>query len=238
VKNTLLRYSLLIMQLPSVVITGVSRGIGAAMAQLLRDRGYAVTGSARTLGAAAFGVLPLDLSSDKSIARFAASISSPVDILINNAGTATSNQQSGRMEEEFERLTRGEFNHILDTNVVGTFMLTRAMLPQLRRGRRKIIINLSSNLGSIFQNDSGRRYAYRCSKAALNMLTKTLAVDLGREGFTCIAWSPGWVKTDMGGAEAELTPEQSAAALVDFIPEITAAQNGQFLDHRRQPLPW
>jgi NAD(P)-dependent dehydrogenase (short-subunit alcohol dehydrogenase family) len=238
VKNTLSRDSLLIMQTPSVVITGVSRGIGAAMAQLLRDRGYAVTGSARTPGAAAFGVLPLDLSSDESIARFAASISSPVDILINNAGTATSNGQRGRMEEDFERLTRGEFNHILDTNVVGTFMLTRALLPQLRRANRRIIINLSSNLGSISQNDTGRRYAYRCSKAALNMLTKTLAFDLGREGFTCIAWSPGWVKTEMGGAEAELTPEQSAAALVDFIPSITTARNGQFLDYRLEQVPW
>ncbi len=158
----------------TVVITGASRGIGAAIAELMRERGYEVIGTSR---AGSSGTQPLDLDDDASVATFAAAITQPVDVLINNAAIATIHPTEQRMEFGKDRLTRQEFTRILETNVVGTYMVTKALLPRLREGQRKIIINLSSNLGSIAENNTGGRYAYRCSKAAVNMLTKTLAVD-------------------------------------------------------------
>ena len=222
----------------SVLVTGVSGGLGRAVSSQLLDRGYSVIGSARNPGAEKFPVLPLDLANDQSIVDLAAAVTQPIDILINNAGIATITPESGREEAPFDNLTRDEFAQIMNVNVIGTFLLTRALLPHLKKGQRKLIVNLSSNLGSIGNNDSGGRYAYRTSKAALNMITKCLAVDLAADGFTCLAWHPGWVKTKMGGADADITAEESARSLCDFLPKITAAHNGQFLNRRGELLNW
>lgn len=183
-------------------------------------------------------LLPLDLASDDSIEALGGLVRDPIDVLVNNVGVSALEPGSSREEEPPERLTREEFRHILDINVVGTFLVTRTLLPRLRRGRRKLIVNVSSNMGSIGDTDSGGRYGYRCSKAALNMLTRCLALDLRPDGISCVAYHPGWVATDMGGAGAPVSPEAAADAFCDFLENIQTSDTGGFFDESSATLNW
>jgi NAD(P)-dependent dehydrogenase (short-subunit alcohol dehydrogenase family) len=116
--------------------------------------------------------------------------------------------------------------------------VTQALLPNLRRGEAKLIVGITSGLGSIENNTSGRFYGYRGSKAALNMFTKTLAAELADDGFTCIVMSPGWVRTDMGGPNANLTPEQSITGMRKVIAGLTPADTGTYWSWDGDRVPW
>jgi NAD(P)-dependent dehydrogenase (short-subunit alcohol dehydrogenase family) len=111
-------------------------------------------------------------------------------------------------------------------------------MPNLRTGTGKIIVSISSGLGSISQNTRGGNYGYRESKAALNMFMRTLAAELRDDGFICIAMSPGWVQTDMGGPNAQLTPQQSITGMRKVIDGLTPQSSGKFWDHDGQEVPW
>ena len=115
---------------------------------------------------------------------------------------------------------------------------TLALLENLRRGGLKNIINISSNAGSITGNTGGGFYGYRESKAALNMFTRSLAAELGREQFICIVVHPGWVQTDMGGSNAAVTAEASVAGIRSVIEQLTATDNGTFWSYDGKQLPW
>lgn len=120
-------------------------------------------------------------------------------------------------------------------------LLSAALLPNLRAGRHKKVINISSQMGSIALNappNGGTSYGYRSSKAALNMLTTCMANELRPEGFTCIALHPGWVRTDMGGAEAPLAVPESISSMIKVIDALKADQSGAFLDLNGRTLPW
>src|SRR5262249_12600312 len=110
-----------------------------------------------------------------------------------------------------------EFEQVLRVNLVGPLRVTQAVLPNLRAGKGKTVGNISSGLGSIVWNNGGGFYGYRESKAALDIFSRTLAAELKKDGFICIAMIPGWVKTDMGGPNAELTPEQSVSGMRKVI---------------------
>lgn len=206
------------------------------------DRGASVIGTVRKIESPrsidGVSLLPLNLESDRSIEAMADLVHEPIDVLVNNVGVAKMDLTRDRDEADPSRLKRDEFNYVLDINVVGTFLVTRALLPRLRQGRRKLIVNFSSKMGSIRHNDSGGRYAYRCSKAALNMLTKCLAVDLKPDGISCLAYHPGWVSTDMGGEEAPLSPRSAAGAFCDFLDKIQSSETGGFFDHAGRTLNW
>ncbi|MCZ6682343.1 MAG: SDR family oxidoreductase [Planctomycetota bacterium] len=225
-----------------VFVTGVSRGLGRAIANCLANRGASVIGTVRDIERArptnGVSFLPLDLGSDDSIEAIADLVDAPIDILVNNIGVAKSDRSRGREEAPPSLLTREEFKFVFDINVVGTFLVTRALLPKLRQGRQKLIVNVSSNLGSIGDNESGGRYAYRCSKAALNMLTKCLAADLRADGISCLSYHPGWVSTDMGGEGAPLSPESAAGAFCDFLERTGASSSGGFLEASGTTLNW
>jgi NAD(P)-dependent dehydrogenase (short-subunit alcohol dehydrogenase family) len=226
----------------TVLVTGANRGLGRAIAQRFAAGGARVLGTYRRNGGDAeipAGVVPfqVDVASDLLVEQFVSKLDEPIDVLVNNAGVATL-AQSRRDEPPLAELTRNEFLWLLNINAVGPLLLTRALLPHLRRGTRRTIVNVSSDLGSIALNDTGGRYAYRSSKAALNMITKSLAIDLAGEGFTCFAWSPGWVKTDMGGTEAPGTADEAAAGLHELLARSDAGRNGGFYDSRGESLPW
>lgn len=106
---------------------------------------------------------------------------------------------------------------VLAVNTIGPVRVTRALLPNLRAGEGKQIVHISSGLGSIEENTSGGYYGYRESKAALNMFNRSLAANLKDEGFTCVVMSPGWVRTDMGRPEANLSPEESITGMMKVI---------------------
>jgi NAD(P)-dependent dehydrogenase (short-subunit alcohol dehydrogenase family) len=219
------------------LVTGANRGIGLAFARELVQRGDAVIATAREpagakeLAATGARVEPLDVSADASVATLAHALSGePLDVLINNAAIGDGVDSIRNLD--FRNLTR-----FFEVNSAGPLRVAKALLPNLERGHRRTIVSLTSGLGSISQNNGGW-YEYRASKAALNMLMRTLAAELAPERYICIVLSPGWVKTDMGGEAATLTPQESVRAMLRVIEGLTPKDSGKFLDHRGRELPW
>ena len=222
----------------TVLITGANRGLGLEFARQYRDAGWNVIGTARKpreaeeLQALNVQIVQLDVADQESVNRMAADLAGqPIDILINNAGIFP---RVGKIEE----IDFGDYNRTLVVNTVGPVRVTRALLPHLRQGNLKIIAGLSSNLGSIAENERGNFYGYRESKAGLNMFTKTLAAELGPEGFTCVVLTPGWVQTDMGGPNAPLEPAQSIAGMKAVLDKLTPEENGTFWSYDGSQMAW
>lgn len=154
-----------------------------------------------------------------------------VDVLINNAGVSSESKTLASVTpEEMERVFR--------VNSTAPLLVTRAALPALRGGGRKLVVNISSQLASIANNTGGSSYAYRASKCALNMLTTCLANEFRPEGIAFVAMHPGWVKTDMGGPQAPMTPEQSVGWMIKTIDGLGMADSGRFLNYDGKGLPW
>ena len=126
----------------------------------------------------------------------------------------------------------------LQVNVLGPLRVTQALLPNLRAGKRRLIAGITSGLGSVSGNTSGGWTAYRISKAALNQLVRSMAADLASEGFLCIVISPGWVRTDMGGAGATLTPRESVAGMLAVLDRLKPSDTSRFFDERGLEIEW
>jgi NAD(P)-dependent dehydrogenase (short-subunit alcohol dehydrogenase family) len=228
-----------------VVVTGANRGIGLALATSYGERGEEVHATARKpdeahalreLAARLGGpghvqIHQLDVTDDAQARRLGDELArQPVDLLINNAGVSSS----------YQSLPTLDFKEILEAfnvNALGALRVARALLPQLRAANGKII-NVSSTMGSIGDNSSGRAYGYRMSKAALNMATKNLALELARTGVITITINPGWVQTDMGGSSAPVPVQKSAANIIALADRLTPADNGKFLHAEDRELPW
>lgn len=128
---------------------------------------------------------------------------------------------------------RDDLTETFHTNVTGTHNVTRAFLPLLREGRRKLVVNISTTLGSMTLAPvykGSPTPAYKITKAALNMLTVQYAQDYASEGFTFLAVSPGWLQTDMGGSRADLPPATGAQGVLDIVQKTTPSQNGKALN--------
>lgn len=220
------------------VITGANRGIGLELSRQLTGRGDHVIATARP-GAEVADLLDigarietLDVADDESVRAFGGRMTGdPVDVLINNAGMAPEARQLGELD----------FDVMLETfsvNAVGPLRLAQALMPNLKAGQRRLIAGLSTEMASIAGNRSGGYYSYRASKAALNMLTKTLALELAGKGFTCVALNPGWVKTRMGGPHAPLAVAESAASMIRLLDGLSTKDSGAFLAHDGSRLAW
>jgi NAD(P)-dependent dehydrogenase (short-subunit alcohol dehydrogenase family) len=222
----------------TVLITGANRGLGLELARQLDSQGYTVIGTARKPGRATelnelgVRVEQLDVTDPASIASLASTLDGvPIDLLINNAGFF---DRSNRTLEEvdFEVMAR-----TLDVNAMGPLRVTRALLPNLALAKGRTIVSVSSQMGSVTSN-SGSYYSYRASKAALNQLMVTLAHELENDDYTCVVMHPGWVRTDMGGQNATLSPEESVRGMIQVIESLTTGDNGRFLDYSGEELPW
>jgi NAD(P)-dependent dehydrogenase (short-subunit alcohol dehydrogenase family) len=223
----------------TVLITGANRGLGLEFARQYADAGWKVIGTARNPGTAAelndlgVRVLELDVTDGASVAKLAADLADePIDLLINNAGIMD------RDADSIESLDFDSVERVLAVNTIGPMRVTRAVLDNLRSGAGKQIVHITSGLGSIAENTRGGYYGYRESKAALNMFNRSLAAELRSEGFTCVVISPGWVQTDMGGAAATLTPEQSIAGMRSVIGSLTADDTGTFRSWDGAVVAW
>lgn len=219
------------------LVTGANRGIGLELVRQLAAAGERVIATSRQpdsaaeLGRLAARVVALDVALPASIDLLPKHIDEPIDVLINNAGvSSTSNALSACTPDEFAR--------VFAINSTGPILVARALIDRLRAGRRKAIVHITSQLGSIANNTGGSSYAYRASKAALNQLNRSLAAELTKEAFTCVAIHPGWVRTDMGGPQAPLTPPQSAEHILRTIAALSPADSGKFLNYDGVPLPW
>jgi NAD(P)-dependent dehydrogenase (short-subunit alcohol dehydrogenase family) len=222
----------------TVVITGANRGLGLEFARQLQAGGAIVIGTARRPEAAtelkSLGVRveQLDVADPASVEALAVSLGDlAVDVLLNNAGIFPS-------REGIESVDPDEVLRVYEVNTVGPLRVTQALLPGLRRGQRKLIMNMSSGLGSIAGNEGGGSIGYRESKSALNMFTRSLASELSGDGFICIAMSPGWVRTDMGGESAPLSPEDSVNGMLSVLAGTEVGDSGRFLDYRGEELEW
>ena len=223
---------------PTVLITGANRGIGLEYARQFAEKGYQVLGTARhpsdakELSAVASRVEQLDVTDATSVAALATRLRDvPIDILVNNAGIFD------RQDVTVDKVDFGMMEQTFAVNTLGPLRVTQALLPNLRAGKRRTVVSMSSQLGSI-ENSNGRWYAYRTSKAALNQINKTLSAELAPEGFICVVLHPGWVRTDMGGSSATYAPQESVGGLLAVIEKLGPADNGRFYDFQGKPIPW
>ena len=222
----------------TVLVTGANRGLGLEFAKQYRAAGWKVVATAREPVAAtellALGVRveQLDVADPESVADLARRLKGqPIDLLINNAGISS-------IDGGLAELDLDEYERVLQVNTLGPVRVTQALLPNLRAGKKKQIVSISSELGSLEDNTRGGFYAYRESKAALCMFTRTLAVELKSEGFVCIALSPGWVRTDMGGPNAPLTPEKSIGGMRKVIESLKPEDSGKSLLYDGSTVAW
>jgi NAD(P)-dependent dehydrogenase (short-subunit alcohol dehydrogenase family) len=219
------------------LVTGANRGLGLELARQLTGRGDQVIATARNpkeageLSRLVRDIIPLDVTDAASIDGLPVRLGErPIDVLINNAGASSESKS-------VEGLTASELQRVFMVNSTGPLLVVRAVLKNLKAGKRKTIVNVSSVLGSIGSNIGGS-YGYRASKAALNMLTATLANELRPQGFTCIVLHPGWVQTDMGGPNAPLKPAQSISSLLKVVDGLKPADSGKYFSYDGQILPW
>jgi NAD(P)-dependent dehydrogenase (short-subunit alcohol dehydrogenase family) len=227
----------------SVLITGANRGIGLELARQYAADGWRVHACCRNpagadaLVAALKGhdalVHPLDVTDAAAIAALRATLEhEPIDVLINNAGII------GGQHQALGDIDYDVWEQTIRTNVFAPYRVAEALVDLVAAGERRIIANVSSLMGSIADNSSGGRYIYRSSKTALNMVVVNLAQDLAEQGITVLAFHPGWVKTDMGGPNATVTPHESAAGMRKVIAEAGLDQSGGFFNYDGRVLAW
>ena len=225
------------------LVTGVARGLGAALATDLADRGITVIGTARgdvpaEIAESCERIVRLDLADRGSIAAAAAELlrlGEPIDLLVNNAGLDGRAVGGGEHDRGPLEIDPDVFMRQIEVNALGPLLFSRAVVDLLRAAEAPRIVNISSQLGHpevVLR--AGRDVGYNASKAALTTTSATLARDL--PGVTVVAVHPGWVRTDMGGPEAALGVEESAARLVDAMLGLRPEQSGQFLDVDGRPF--
>lgn len=231
------------------VIVGANRGIGLELARGLVQRGDHVIATARDVAAATdladvrpAAILPLDIADDASIAAFAAALgdlTGHIDLLVNNAGLNAGSVGHDGPAGVLE-MGRSTLLAVTDVNAAGPMMVTQALEPQLAAAPNgSWIVNISSQLGSMEVGlKGGRDVAYNVSKAALNMVTVCTARELVDRDIRSVAFHPGWVRTDMGGASAALSPEESATGILAKVDALTSDDNGGFFRWDGTPHPW
>ena len=231
--------------MPSVLITGANRGIGLEFARQYLGDGWQVYAACRDPDSASelrrlaqasdhnLRILALDVTNPEPIKAAAAELDGQaIDLLLNNAGVGgTRGQTIGNIDYK-------AWAKVLDVNTMGPLRVAEAFVDHVARSERKLIVTLTSGMGSIADNTSGGAFAYRSSKAAVNMVMRSLAIDLAPRGITWVVVNPGWVRTDMGGSHATLTPAESVKRLRDLIETLGPAQSGKFFNYDGREYPW
>jgi len=203
-----------------VVITGASRGIGHALAELYQTRGAQVTGTSRAGGN---GLLPLDVSDAGAFAGFGAALGGQtVDLLVCNAGIYPDKGQNTA-----DGYPAQMWADAFATNVTGVFLTIQSLLPNLQLSQSPKIAIISSQMASDTRAPGGS-YIYRASKAAVLNLGRNLAVDLRPLDIAVGIYHPGWVQTDMGGSAADITVDQAAQGLAARFDALDMADSGCF----------
>ncbi|MEX1204441.1 MAG: SDR family oxidoreductase [Dongiaceae bacterium] len=226
--------------MPSVLVTGGNRGIGLEFVRQYAAEGWRVHAAcrrpetARELAAVEgdVAVHRLDVADDRQIATLAELLADEaLDILVNNAGV-------GGPREGFGETDTAAWLEVFRANSIAPLHMAERFIDHLMRGRRKLIVSLTSRMGSIADNTGGGYYIYRSSKAALNAAMKSLAIDLAPRGVTVVVFHPGWVKTDMGGPGAQITPQASVAGMRKKIAALGLADSGRFFNYDGGAIPW
>ncbi|WP_031432163.1 SDR family oxidoreductase [Methylomarinum vadi] len=229
----------------TVLITGANRGLGLEFCRQYAQAGWTVLAccrhpeQARQLNKLAeqnsrVHVHKMDVTHHTDIDQLANQLSDvPIDVLIANTGVYGDSSRHG-----FGNLNYEAWRNTLETNVLGVVKVAEAFTSHLQRANKPLIAAVSSQMGSIADNSSGGSILYRSSKAALNAAMKSLAVDLGSSGIGVLIFHPGWVKTDMGGANALIDAETSVAGMIQQIDGFSLSATGSFLKYDGTSLPW
>lgn len=220
-----------------VLVIGASRGIGLEFVRQYARDGAQVTATARdpaglqsVRDAGAAQALTLDVAEPSSAGALANALgNSRFDIVVHNAGVF------GPRRDAPEAPTRDEFDAVMHTNVYGAMVVLPQLAGAFAPGARLAVI--SSRMGSIGLRAGGSGWLYRASKAALNSVVKDLSFAFAGRA-VCAAFHPGWVKTDMGGAGADLDASDSVASLRRSIAALTDRHHGGYFDHDGTPLAW
>lgn len=224
------------------LVTGANRGIGLGLTRRLLERGDRVIASARDPGAAPelaalagerLTILAMDVTSDASVAAAAAAVTGrPVDVLVNNAGVYGPKAQGG-LDVDLDG-----FLETLAVNTVAPFRVLRAFAPNLAAaGRGAKCVTISSTMGSLAGGSTGV-VAYRASKAAVNKAVQASARELLSRGIVSVVMHPGWVRTDMGGAGADLSVDEATRGIVKTIDALSETHAGAFISWDGRPAAW
>jgi NAD(P)-dependent dehydrogenase (short-subunit alcohol dehydrogenase family) len=245
--------------MPTVLVTGAGRGLGLELARQYAAEGWQVIGTVRDparagalvqLAAAQpqqVRIETMDVADHASIDALAQRLRSssgaaqPIDVLVNSAGTMGSGNfaQQGIAFGRFGKSDFSDWEMVFRVNVIGPMKMAEAFVEHVAASEQRRLVALSSIIGSIARNEIGGLYAYRASKAALNAVMRSLAIDLGRKYKILVApIHPGWVRTDMGGPRADLDPATSVAGIRKVIDGLDADKAGRFWMYDGTELPW
>jgi NAD(P)-dependent dehydrogenase (short-subunit alcohol dehydrogenase family) len=240
----------------SALITGASRGIGLEFVRQHLADGWQVyatchkaasAGQLNTIksnGRGQIHILEMDVTDAAQVKAVAEQLKgNPLDVLINNAGTVEpifygSGAYEGNDGPDLRNYDFDAWLELLKTNVLGPARVCGAFVDNLAAGERPVAVNISSTLASIASTWQAGRYGYRTSKAALNMLTRSIGEWYAKRGIILVSISPGWTRTEMGGPKATNSVEDSVKGVRDVIAGLTMAQAGTFFNFNGQTIPW
>ncbi len=236
--------------MPTILVTGANRGLGLEFVRQYAAEGWTIHACCRNPGGAAdlnaiatsktgaganggVTVHKLDLTDFAAIDRLAKSLNGePIDVLLNNAGV------SGKDPQEFMADDFEDWSRTFRINTMAPLRMTEAFVDNVAGSERKVVVIISTIMASMTDNQSGKLHLYRTSKAAVNMVMRLLSVDLEERGITTFSLHPGWVRTDMGGAQATLSAEESIAGIRRVIAGAGPETNGRFMTWDGKELPW
>lgn len=228
-----------------ILITGASRGIGLEMVRYGMDKGWDVLACCRhpqqagnllsmaQLSNGRVSVYIADMSELATIQALAYELrNEKIDMLINNAGMYGSDRNS------FGEVDINSWLEAFQVNTIAPLKMSEAFIEQLSMGHNKVVACLSSKMGSMDDNSSGGSYIYRSSKAALNAVVKSMSIDLADKGIKCVVLHPGWVKTEMGGPNAEISTKESVSNIFKMLLSLKPEDAGRFIDIDGTDIPW
>lgn len=231
--------------MPNVLITGANRGIGLEFTRQYAEAGWQVFACSRHTDARELNALAdkytgkislhtLDVADSNQIENLARQLKgTPIDVLLNNAGI-----YPGGNKETFGSIDYDAWVKAFQVNTMAPLKMAESFAENVAKSSEKKIVNITSKMGSIDDNTSGGYYLYRSSKTALNMVVKSLSLDLAPRGITTIVLHPGWVQTDMGGSNAPTPPDRSVAGMRRVIAGLSLKDSGKFYDFNGQEILW
>lgn len=236
--------------MPRVLITGASRGLGLEHARQYLAKGWEVIATARnpesspgldslsSENADLLRVMQLDVTDHARVEAVAAElVGESLDVVLNNAGTyGPKSAFEGMHYQSLESMDYGLWREMMEVNVIAAFKVAVCFKPHLEAAAHPLLVNMSSDMGSIGNNSIGHAYAYRSSKTALNMLTKGMATEW--KEVAVIAMAPGWCRTDLGGPEAPVDPVESVRMQQECFESLESSRSGEFINRFGETVNW
>ncbi len=229
----------------NILITGANRGIGLEMVRYAMEQGWRVFACCRNphnadnlfsiakLSNGQISVHIADMQELSTIQALSYELrNDPIDMLINNAGIYGSDKNT------FGGVDADSWLQAFQINCIAPLKMVEAFSHQLEMSQNKLVACVSSKMGSMADNGYGSSYIYRSSKAALNSVVKSLSIDLKQKNIISVALHPGWVKTEMGGDNAEISTRESVEKMLTILSTLTIKDSGRFIDIDGSDIPW